>query len=503
MATVRTSSGRVKGHSERKVHAFKGIPYAEAPVGDLRWRPPARRAAWEGVLDAAKYGAVCPQQLMPGVFGEFGTPVQPQDLDCLRLNVWTPDPASNGLPVLVWIHGGAFYAGAGSDAVYNGARFARDGVVCVTINYRLGVEGFLQLDESAGNCGMLDQIAALEWVQENIERFGGDPRNVTIAGESAGGMSVGTLLAMPRARGLFRRAVPQSGAAHNGISAATADKIAHEYLRRLGYDPGDRSQLAALSPERLIAVQEELGNELGATRDPEVFGEAAASAMAFQPVYGTEALPVRPIEAIANGVARDIDLLIGTTAEETLIFIRALADIFNEELVKETVGAVFGPSGRDGSAAFERYRASRMGVPSYELAAAIETDRMFRIPAVRLAEAQLRHNPNVYMYCFAWRSTGFDGAMGAFHFLEVPFVFDTIDDPMSINFTGPNAPQALADAVHGSWVRFVADGQPTHPNLPAWTAYDVNRRATMYLDEQSKVVDDPASTERQLWDGVL
>jgi para-nitrobenzyl esterase len=128
---------------------------------------------------------------------------------------------------------------------------------------------------------------------------------------------------------------------------------------------------------------------------------------------------------------------------------------------------------------------------------------MFRIPAVRLAEAQLRHNANVYMYCFAWRSTGFDGAMGAFHFLEVPFVFDTIDDPMSINFTGPKAPQALADAVHGSWVRFVADGQPTHPNLPAWPAYDVNRRATMYLDEQSKVVDDPASTERQLWDGVL
>ena len=206
------------------------------------------------------YGLTAIQQPMPGIFGELGTPQSPAGDDCLNLNVWTPDPGAGGLPVLVWIHGGAFYAGSGVDDVYNGAAFARDGVVCVTINYRLGVQGFWHLGEhfaelaQSGNIGMLDQIAALQWVQENIAAFGGDPNQVTIAGESAGGMSVSTLMAMPAAKGLFQRAIPQSGAGHNGISSATATMIGGHMLDVLGVQPGDLASLMRIPSEIMDVV---------------------------------------------------------------------------------------------------------------------------------------------------------------------------------------------------------------------------------------------------------
>ncbi|MGI9598779.1 MAG: carboxylesterase/lipase family protein, partial [Acidimicrobiales bacterium] len=272
-AVVNIASGSVQGADEQGTHAFKGIPYAAPPVGPRRLRPPEPAESWDGVLDATNYGLVALQQPMPGIFGELGTPQNPAGDDCLNLNVWTPDPGATGLPVLFWIHGGAFYAGSGIDDVYNGARFARDGVVCVTINYRLGVQGFWHLGEhfpelaDSGNLGMLDQIAALRWVQDNIAAFGGDPDRVTIAGESAGGMSVGTLLAMPAARGLFKRAIPQSGAASNGITAPTASMIAGHMLDVLGVQPGDLDALDRVPSELLLQTQQKLSDELTLTRD--------------------------------------------------------------------------------------------------------------------------------------------------------------------------------------------------------------------------------------------
>ncbi len=505
---VKTAQGDVRGIQQRDVHAFLGVPYAAPPVGRLRYHPPVPPAAWSGVRDASAYGPVCLQQAMPGLFGQIGTPVSAPGDDCLNLNVWTPDPGAAALPVLFWIHGGAFYGGSGVDAVYNGSAFARDGVVCVTINYRLGVQGFCNfaghfpgLAES-GNVGILDQIAALEWVRDNIAAFGGDPSNVTIAGESAGGMSVGTLLATPQARALFRRAVPQSGAGHNGISAPTASMIAGHLLDQLAVRPGDLDDLLSRSAQQVLDAQVKLSDELAATRDPERFGEAAASAMAFQPTFGTEIVPMRPIDAIAAGAAADVDVLVGTTSEEALVFIVDLRDIFNEPLVEATLDAVMASSGRRGRDVLDVYRKNRSGCQPHELAAAVETDRMFRLPAIRLADAQCVHNPNTRMYQFTWRSTVMDGALGACHFLEVPFVFDQLDNDQARGIAG-DPPQALADKVHAAWVAFAKTGDPQHAGLPAWPCWNASDRPTMLLDLTATVVDDPGADERALWDGVV
>jgi para-nitrobenzyl esterase len=504
---VTTSNGQLLGAKERGVFAFKAIPYAAPPVGSLRFRPPRRAEPWREVRDATQYGAVPFQHPMPGAFGALATPIQPQAHDSLLLNVWTPDFRTSGLPVLVWIHGGAYFAGSGSDAIYNGAAFARDGVVCVTINYRLGVEGFLYLGdrfdgfENSGCNGTADQVAALEWVRDNIAAFGGDPGNVTIAGESAGAFSVSTLMAVPAATGLFRRAISQSGGAHNVLTTAQASRIASVFLDRAGIADGDLAALQALPGDRTVGLQEMMANELMGVPDPAVWGEMGTTTMAFQPTVGAPFLPTRPLEAIAAGSAAGVDLMVGWNAEEALIFVKDLSDIFSEPLVRASLDAAMAPSGRSGEALFELYRRNRPGAAPYVIASAAETDRMFRIPSTRLAEAQLGHRPNVYMYRFDWRSKAFDGDMGAFHLLEVPFVFDNLEADQSRGFTGP-APQALATAMHGAWAAFARSGDPGGGAVPPWPRYTVGRRPTMIFDTECKVVDDPVADERTAWEGV-
>jgi para-nitrobenzyl esterase len=461
------------------------------------------------VRDATRYGLVALQRPMPGIFGELGTPQNPSGDECLNLNVWTPDPAAGGLPVLVWIHGGAFFAGSGIDDVYNGSAFARDGVVAVTLNYRLGVQGFWHLAAqfpelaSSGNLGMLDQIAALEWVQHNIAAFGGDPARVTIAGESAGGMSVSTLLAMPRARGLFQRAVPQSGAAHNGISAPTASMIAGHMLDMLGVSPGDLDGLERVSSDTMLEVETKLGDELSQTRDAGRFGEAAASAMCFQPTYGTEELPDRPIDAIAAGAAKDVALMTGTTKEEALIFLVDLKEMFDRDVVEQMLDAVFGSAGKSGADALAVYAGNRPGAEAHELVAAIETDRMFTVPALRLADAQVRHNPDVWLYRFDWRTPARGGVFGAHHFLEVPFVFDQLDNPQAAGFLGDARPRQLATAAHSAWVAFASTGDPNNSAVPTWPRYRSDTRPTMLFDEPCRLIHAPSADEVALWEGVL
>jgi para-nitrobenzyl esterase len=508
-ASVAITTGALSGALDQGVHAFKGIPYAAPPVGVRRLRPPESAPAWLGVRDASRYGPVVLQRPMPGIFGELGTPQNPAGDDCLNLNVWTPDPGAGGLPVLVWIHGGAFFAGSGIDDVYNGAAFARDGVVTVTLNYRLGVQGFWHLGEhfpalaESGNLGLLDQVAALEWVQQNIAAFGGDPANVTIAGESAGGMSVSTLMAMPRARGLFQRAIPQSGAGHNGISAPTATMIAGYMLDMLGISPGDLDALARVPSQLLLETETKLGDELAQTRDPARFGEAAASAMCFQPTYGTEMLPQRPVDAIAAGSAKNVAVLIGTTKEEALIFLVDLKDMFTEELVEATMNGLFGAAGRSGADALAVYAANRPGAEFHQLVAAVETDRLFTVPAIRLADAHVAHNPDLWRYRFDWRTPIRGGAFGAHHFSEVPFAFDQLDNPQAAGFLGETPPRDLAAATHGAWVAFATHGNPNHAALPEWPRYNPHTRPTMILDEQCHVENDPSADELALWDGVL
>jgi para-nitrobenzyl esterase len=488
---IKTSPGVVRGSVAGGVNSFTGIPYAAPPFGANRLRPPQPVEPWTGVRDALTYGAKPPQLPYPPPWDVLIPERGPLGEDCLNLNIWTPDPGSAGLPVMVWIPGGMFEAGSG--ASYDGSRFARDGVVCVTINYRLGAEGFLYLDEGNANRGLLDQIAALEWVRDNIASFGGDPGNVTIFGQSAGAMSVGTLLALPRAEGLFRRAIAQSGGAHQVMSAQTARKVAAQLATRLGV-VATREAMAAISVHRLLRAQGELKADLTAHPDPERWGsEVVRDVLPWQPAIDGDVVSTRPIDRILAGAGAAIDLMTGSTAQESNFFLVPGGAI--DHITPEILAGAIAAYGLPIEATLATYRATRPRAGAGDLLSAIQTDWLFGIPALRLAEAHATGTAATYMYQFAWRSPQFNGRLGACHGADIAFVFDTLDQE-SGSLGGPNPPQHLADRMHAAWVAFATSGNA------GWPGYDMIRRATMRFDTRSEVVDDPRATERILWAGV-
>ena len=501
---VLTGHGPLLGSLDGGVHSFKGVPFAAPPFGANRLRPPRPAEPWSGVRDALVFGAEPPQPRMPAdnpAAAMVWDPAVPGE-DCLNLNVWTPDPGSSRLPVMVWIPGGMFEVGSG--ATYDGSRFARDGVVCVTINYRVGPEGFLHLADGQANLGLLDQIAALEWVRDNIAAFGGDPANVTIFGESAGAMSVGTLLAVPRAYGLFRRAICQSGAADRLVPAATAQRIGRELAERLGV-AATRDAIAAVPPDRLLAAAGELKADMLAHPDPERWSlEVVASALPWQPVVDGDVVPGYPIDRILRGAGASVDVMVGSNLDDWGLFVVAngLGPITDEVLAGAVIDQGFAAAAAYGVSVeqLDRYREAYPDASPGQLLAAVQTDWWCRIPALRLAGAHASAPSATFMYEFAWRSPEFGGAFGACHALEIGFVFDTLDlgpNQMLGPVLGSAAPQELADAMHGAWVAFAATGEP------GWPRYDLERRATMRFDTVSDVVDDPRSFERGLWAGVL
>jgi len=489
-AVVRTRQGAVRGSSAGGVTAFRGIPYAAPPIGPRRLGAPVPPEPWDGVRDALACGPTAPQPAYRAPYDRIlPNPLIPGD-DCLNLNVWTPEPGAARLPVLVWIHGGAFVNGSGAVPTYDGSGFARGGVVCVTLNYRLGAEGFARLAGAPANRGLLDQVAALEWVRDNVAGFGGDPDRVTIFGESAGGMSVASLLSMPRAAGLFRRAIAQSGAGHHVISGATADGVAAMLAARLGV-PATRDAIAAMPLDRVLQVQNELSLEAVVDRDPERWGEVVLNLMPWEPVVDGEVLPGRPIDRVAAGAGSGVDLLIGTNADEQHFFIvpNGLIGLVTEELVVPSA-AGYG-LGADGVAA---YRAARPEATPGELLSALVTDWFFRNPALRLAEAHGRNGGSAHVYEFAWRSPQFEGRLGACHYLEVPFVFDQLAAERAL--VGGEPPRQLARAMQAAWTAFAATGDP------GWPRYEPGRRTTMRFDAESGPVEDPGREERLLWEGI-
>ncbi|KUJ65309.1 carboxylesterase [Streptomyces albus subsp. albus] len=481
--TVRgTAQGAVRGRlSPDGVASFLGIPYAAPPFGPLRFRAPAPPEPWTGVRDALAWGPTPPRApYAPPFDALIPEAVRPGE-DCLNLNIWTPAPEPGaGLPVMVWLHGGAFSNGSGSTPAYDGSAFARDGVVCVTLDYRLGTDGFLRLPGVPDNRGLLDQLAALRWVRDNIASFGGDPDRVTVFGESAGAMSIGLLLSLDGARGLFHRAVLQSGACHHFLRPATADLIAARLAANLGIEPTTKD-FAEVPLAELLPAQAALRAELNARPDPAVWGEAVLNIMPFEPVAAGLSLP---------GPDCGVELLIGSNREEYRLFLvpTERLDAFPEARLRAMAAAY----GLDPDQALPLYRATRPAATPGELLDALATDWFYRVPAIRLAESV----PGSYLYEFAWRSPRFDDRLGACHALELPFVFDRLQDPAYAPLLGPRPPQALADAMHGAWVSFAKTGDP------GWPAYDTSTRTTMAFGTDSAPEPDPRPAERALWEGL-
>ncbi|MFF7751695.1 carboxylesterase/lipase family protein [Streptomyces sp. NPDC007971] len=491
-----TSHGLVHGVTgPAGIACFKNIPYAAAPTGPLRFAPPQPPPAWDGIRDAGTHGPTAPQAPYPPPMDRLLPETLVPGEDFLNLNVWTPDPAGR-LPVVVWLHGGAFTNGTGSLTGYDGTAFARDGVVLVTLNYRLGAEGFLHLgsgDTAGANPGLLDQIAALTWVRDNIASFGGDPDRVTVSGQSAGAMSIGALLTMPAAKGLFHRAALQSGAAHHTLSPASAALVAARLASILGVPP-TRPDIAAVPVEQLLAAQLQLRGEISARPDPALWGEAALNLMPFEPVVDHDTLPRTPRDAIAEGAAAGVDVLVGCTADEFRLYTvpSGLGALVTDDLVERTATTYGLPPG----AGVAAYRAAFPGASPGELFAQLATDWFYRLPALRLAEAQARHGARAFVYEFAWPSPAFDGALGACHALDVPFVFDNLADPAFAPLLGDTPPQPIADSMHAAWVSFATTGDP------GWPAYGEPHRAVHRFAAAPATSRDPHGELRALWDDV-
>ncbi len=490
---VRIRQGAVQGEVANGVAIFKGIPYAAAPFGTNRFQPPRPAEPWDGVREALTYGPTAPKAPYVPPYDVLIPEIDIPGENYLNLNIWSPDPGQARLPVMVWIHGGAFANGSGSVPGYDGTRFARDGVVCVTFNYRLGADGFLFLEDGIANLGLLDQIAALTWVQENIAAFGGDPTNVTLFGESSGAMSVATLMAMPRATGLFRRAIAQSGAGHHVISAGTAQRIGQYLAEKLGVEP-TRQGIASVPISRLVQAQQELRSAVSANPSPALWGEVAANLMPFEPVIDGVLLLARPIDSLVAGDGANVDVLIGNNADEFRFFLvpTGMINAINEDILSRTVAAY----GLPVAETLATYRATRKDASPGDLLAAISTDWFYRIPAIRMAEAHAQQDAGAtYMYEFAWQSPTFDGRIGACHAMEMPFVFDNLGKEGFEGLVGTNPPQQVADAMHAAWVAFATSGNP------GWPQFDLKRRETMRFDTTSEPVEDPRPAERMLWEG--
>ena len=482
---ARTAAGRVRGRGEGGLAVFRGIPFAQPPTGPGRFAAPRPAAAWDGVREAFSYGSPPPQS------SSYGPAPAPSDDDWLTVNVWTPapDPAARR-PVLVWIYGGAYKVGSADAPGYDGGRLAREGdQVVVTFNYRTGVEGFAQIDGAPANRGLLDQVAALTWVRDNIAAFGGDPGLVTVFGQSAGAGSVASLLAAPLAAGLFRRAIAQSVP---GIyySLPLAADIAGAIAAELGLR-ATVAELSAADPMRLVSAADAVDRKL--SQYGARWGQVAQTASPFAPVVDGEVLPVTPWQALAAGAARDIPLIAGHTRDEVRLFLAMGGELGR---VSDERAALFlralGP-GPDGEQA---YRAAFPDASAERLYELVQNDCLFRMPTLGLAEAQAAGGGVAYLYELAWAAPANGGILGACHGLDGPLAFGNLDEGFAARLIGP-PPYPAAEEVSAqfrtAWTSFAATGDP------GWPAYDQAERLTRVFDLPAAVTAYPEETSRRLW----
>ena len=487
---VRTTSGQVAGYLENDIYIYKGIPYAKAE----RFLPPTAPDAWEGIRSSRAYGPTCPQAKRMGWYSDeqafaFNWDDGFPDEDCLRVNVWTPGVGDGGKrPVMVWLHGGGYSAGSGQELPsYDGTNLAKEqDVVVVTLNHRLNVLGFLDLSSfgakyaRSGNAGLMDLVAALQWIHDNIGAFGGDPANVTIFGQSGGGGKVSTLLATPSAQGLFHKAIVQSGSMLRTMEARYSRRIGEETVRLLGLDAARIDSLARVPYNKLLAAGEQAVTLV--RRQAEQEGNASSFIFGWAPTVDGDILPAQPFDPAAPAQSKDIPLMIGTTLHEftASTYVPAFRNLTQEKAV-ELVRAKYGDR------TDEFVRLFGQVYPGYEPKDLMDVDFTFRPGAVEQANLKARQGgAPVYMYLFAWQSPVMDGILRSTHCMDIPFVFGNALRHASMTGGGADA-QELARKMSAAWANFARTGNPNAEGLPRWPAYTPDEGATMWLDTHCEV----------------
>ena len=506
---VETASGRIAGTTSGGVHAFKGIPYGASTAGADRFMPPRKPEPWAGIRPAMAYAGRSPQAAAGAQRPELATVWGPVDTlpvgeDCLTLHVWTPALDNSRRPVMVWLHGGAFSYGSANSPRYDSTNLARrNDVVVVAVNHRLNIFGHLDLSEiggerfaQSGNVGLLDLVAALEWVRDHAARFGGDPGNVTIFGQSGGGGKVSALLAMPRAKGLFHKAIVQSGASVRFAERERTTRLADAVLKHLGLG---KNQLDALQELPLARLQEAVEPAQKTLPRP---AHPLLDRYNFGPVIDGRVLPAHPFDPIAPALSDDVPILIGGTKDESSIFLAPDEAVWNrtvtEDDLRRRIAAVAGDA-TDELLGYYKQR-DPMAAASDRLITAL-TASNFAVRSVLLAERKAaRNRAPVWMYSFDWETPAFGGRLKSPHSIDVPFVFDTLQ-VIGEAHRRPQA-QALADRVSRTWATFARNGDPNNDSIPAWPAYVEGQRSTMIFDDECRIADDPDGAVRPLWSKV-
>ncbi|MHA1729219.1 MAG: carboxylesterase/lipase family protein [Promethearchaeota archaeon] len=489
---IQTNCGEIQGYIDEGVSIFKGIPYAAPPVGDLRFSPPESNESWNNVRDTTEFSPDVPQP--PSFFAPKPVPSQSEGKS-LTLNVWTPGLDGKKRPVMFWIHGGSYKTGGANR--YNGIPLAKRGdVVIVIINYRLGPFGFLYIKENTANVGLLDQIAALKWVKNNISNFGGDPNNVTIFGESAGAGAICTLIGMPSAQGLFNRMISQSGGP-SGNRIERAKNTTKKLASLLGIEPDDIDSL------RKVTVKEIINAQVKIDADPTNMWKYG-----YSPIIDGKTLPKHPLEAVKSGKTKDIELLNGTNKDEMALWNLFTPEIKSINAIHERVKRIITMSGQEGkedekvNKIIEVYKKGRNS--PQEILNSIMTDSIFRIPSIRLAEEQHKVQLNTFMYMFTWPSPMRNGELGACHAIEIPFVFGSLNMPRNDLFpTSNEETEAISRKMMDSWINFARFGNPNHDGIPNWPSYEEKSRSTMQFGAEIKVIQRPFDKERAVWDEII
>lgn len=515
-AVAATTSGRVRGFTHRGLFVFRGIPYGAPTSGAARFMPPAKPAPWTGVRSALAWGFASPQipsehwdkdevafvyEWNPGAQGE----------DCLCLNIWTPGLDNRKRPVMVWLHGGGFSVGSGNEMnVYDGENLARHDVTVVSLNHRVGAVGFLDLSSLGGekyaasaNAGLLDIVAALEWVRDNIANFGGDPANVTIFGQSGGGGKVNALLAMPKARGLFHKAIVQSGSMRRMLTPDFPARLTNAVLKEAGVSKARWKDLQEMPFDRLVAAAAVAAKKVypeGDYSKPIDFSRHCEF-NAWGPTVDGRLLPEHPFWTAAPAAAAGVPLIVGSTLTE--FGVGYLNPDFEKLTFEELRSRIVnGHGSKDGQRIFEAFRRGHPDAGAAKLYATWFSSGTRHAAVQQAALKAAQGGAPAYLYLFAWDSPILDGRLHSFHCCDLPFVFDNTDRCDHMTGGGPGA-RALAARISGAWVQFARTGNPNHDGLPVWPAFDAGRRSTMIFDNTCAAKGDPDGEELKALDASM